>query len=120
MKKLKYLLIILFVATAFSCNSDDEMDLSHKLVGEWLRTDYNDEVEFKLFFNSNNIGYRTFKTSIKETAITSSAVQFNWSTDDNILTLSEMDNIITTSFSFNSEGELILKDYSDLSFIRIE
>ncbi|SNR66654.1 hypothetical protein [Lutibacter flavus] len=120
MKNLKFGIIIFFVSTIFSCKSDDEISLSHKLVGEWLRTDFSDEIEFKLIFNADNVGYRTFKTATSETEITSSAIHFNWSTDENILTFSELDEAITTSFSFNSEGELILKDYSDLPFIRIE
>ena len=120
MKNLKYLLIILCVATAFSCKSDDEMNLSNKLVGEWLRTDFTDDLEFKLFFNADNVGYSTFKTGTKETGITSSANYFNWSADENTLTFSELDAIIITSFSINLEGELILKEYSDLPFIRIE
>tara|TARA_R110001583_G_scaffold51332_1_gene160362 strand:- start:46 stop:399 length:354 start_codon:yes stop_codon:yes gene_type:complete len=117
---MKYLIIIIFVATIFSCESDDEMNLSDKLVGEWLRTDFTDELEFKLFFNADNVGYSTFKTGTKETGITSSANYFNWSADENTLTFSELDAIIITSFSFSLEGELILKEYSDLPFKRIE
>lgn len=120
MKNLKYLIIILFVATMFSCKSDDEINLSNKLVGEWLRADFTNELEYKLIFNADNFGYRTFKTVTNETEIISSAIHFNWSTDGSNLTFSELDEVITTSFSFNLEGELILKDYSDLPFIRIE
>jgi hypothetical protein len=114
----KILLILLIVTTTFSCESDDEMELSHKLVGEWLRSDFSDEQEFKLIFNANNVGIRTFKVGSAETGITSSAFQFTWSIEGNILIFNELDTVITTSFSFNSEGELILKEYSDLPFIK--
>lgn len=118
MNNFKFILILLCISITFSCESDNEMDLSHKLIGEWLRSDSSDEQEFKLIFNANNVGIRTFKTGSEKTGITSSAFQFTWSTEGNILIFNDLDTVITTSFSFNSEGELILKEYSNLPFIK--
>jgi hypothetical protein len=120
MKNIKLLLIFLIITSTFSCKSDDEMNLSDNLVGEWLRNDFSDDFEFKLIFQSDNSGLRIYREGNMETEITSSAIQFNWSTDKNTLTFSESDEIITTKYSFNSDGQLILTDYSDLPFIRIE
>lgn len=120
MKNFKYLIILISIATIFSCKSDDDINLSNKLVGEWLRADFTNELEYKLIFNDDNVGFRTFKTGNTETGITSSAVFFNWSVNDNTLTFSESYTVFTTSFSFNLEDQLILKEYSDLPFIRIK
>jgi len=120
MKNSKFLLIILVFTLTLSCKSDDELDYSEKLVGEWMRSDFSDELEFKLSFNANNVGYRTFKTGNVKTGITSSLVQFNWSADENSLTIDELDAVIITKYVINSQGELMLHDYSDLPFIKVE
>ena len=52
--------------------------------------------------------------------IISSLVPFNWSADENSLTMDEMGEVIITRYAINSEGELILHDYSDLPFIEME
>lgn len=120
MKKSKFLLIILVFTLTLSCKSDDEINYSEKLVGEWLRSDFSDELEFKLNFNANNVGFRTFKTGTDKTGIISSLVPFNWSADENSLTIDGLDVVIITEYTINSEGELLLHDYSDLPFIKIE
>lgn len=120
MKNNKLIVIILVFTLTLSCKSDDEIDYSEKLVGEWLRSDFSDELEFKLNFNANNIGFRTFKTGTEETGITSSLIQFNWSADENSLTMDELGEVIITKYAINSEGELILHDYSDKPFIKID
>ena len=119
MKKIKYLLIILILTSIVSCDKDDEIDHSNLLVGEWLRSDFSNNFEFKLIFQSDNIGFKIYREGTMETEIVSSLVQFNWSVDGNNLTFEEFGEIITTKYSFNSEGELILHDYSDLPFVRI-
>ena len=120
MKNSKFLLIILVFTLTLSCKSDDELDYSEKLVGEWMRSDFSDELEFKLNFNVNNVGFKTFKTGTNKTGIISSLVPFNWSADENSLTMDEMGEVIITRYAINSEGELILHDYSDLPFIKME
>jgi len=120
MRNIKLFLILLVFTLTLSCKSDDEMDYSEKLVGEWLRSDFSDELEFKLNFNTNNAGFRTFKTGTKETGIISSLVPFNWSVDENNLTIDELGTVITTKYVINLEGELMLHDYSDFPFIKIE
>lgn len=120
MKNNKFLLIILAFTLTLSCKSDDEMDYSEKLVGEWMRSDFSDELEFKLNFSVNNVGFKTFKTGTDKTGIISSLVPFNWSADENSLTIDELGEVIITRYAINSEGELMLHDYSDLAFIKIE
>ncbi|WP_111706886.1 hypothetical protein [Lutibacter citreus] len=120
MKNIKFLLLLVTFTTFLSCNSDDDMDLSDKLIGEWLRTDFSENLEFKLNFLPDNTGYKTFKEGNMGTTIVSSAIMFNWSTDENILTFDELDEINKTSFSFNKTGQLILIDYSDLPFNKVE
>lgn len=120
MKNIKYLFLLVIFTIILSCTTDDKMNVSDKLIGEWLRNDFNEHLEFKLIFQSDNIGFRFFREGSMETGIVSSAVQFNWSIDENILTFDELDETITTTFLINSKGQLLLKGYSDLPFIRVE
>lgn len=119
MKNNKFLLILLFLTLSISCDNDDEVDYSNQLIGEWLRSDFSDDFEFKLIFQSDNSGFRIYREGNMQTEITSSLTQFNWSVKENSLTFDEFGEQITTKYSINSEGELVLQDYSDLPFIRV-
>ena len=119
MKNNKFLLILLFLTLSISCDNDDEVDYSNQLIGEWLRSDFSDDFEFKLIFQSDNSGFRIYREGNMQTEITSSLTQFNWSVKENRLTFDEFGEQITTKYSINSEGELVLQDYSDLHFIRV-
>ncbi|MEX1384483.1 hypothetical protein [Lutibacter sp.] len=120
MKKNKFLLILLFITLSISCDTDDENDYSNQLIGEWIRNDFRNDFEYKLTFNSNGLGFKTVRSGTMETQIISSSFTINWSADETSLTIDELGTVITTKYTINSEGELILPDYSDLPFIKIE
>ncbi len=119
MKKNKFLFILLILTLLVSCDNEDEVDYSNQFIGEWMRSDFNDHFEFKLIFQSDNTGLRIYKEGTMETEITSSLVQFNWSANENSLIIDELGNKITTKYSINLEGELMLYNYSDLPFIKM-
>lgn len=120
MKKIKISIFFLIIITAISCSNDNSINLNNQIIGEWQRSDFSNDFEYKLIFNSDESGFKTVRTGTMETTITSSIVTFNWNIDDNKITIIESEEIIKTPISFNSEGQLILKDYSDFPFNRIE
>ena len=119
MNKLKCVLLLLIVPTIVSCNKHDEVDPINELIGEWVRTDFSDDFEFTLNFYANNSGLKVVRTGNMNTQVVSSATQFDWSFENNTLKISEMDEVISTSYSINAEGQLILPNYSDLPFNRV-
>ena len=119
MKKIKIFIIFLIIATAMSC-SNDNINLRNQIIGEWQRNDFNDDFEYKLIFNSDESGFKNVRVGTMESTITSSIVTFNWNIDDNWITIIENEDIIKTPISFNADGQLILKDYSEFPFNRIE
>ncbi|RMA56717.1 hypothetical protein [Ulvibacter antarcticus] len=123
MKNLKVLKVafILFVAIAvFSCKDDDNViNLSDDLIGEWQRSDFNDDFEFKFVFYTNNTGIET--SFVRDaTGEISSLSSFNWTTEDNILTLDFDGEIETTNFSISANGQLLLSDFTDLPFDKLD
>ncbi len=125
MKNLKiYKSIILFFVfiSIVSCVKDDdnELTLSTDLIGEWQRSDFSNEFEYKLIFNSDKTGYKIqTEGDIEGGTAISSLVTFNWNTTDTILTMDFDGEIVTTNFSINANRELHLIDFTDLYFIKI-
>ncbi len=120
MKAFKFILILLTFYSVLSCDNEDKIDYSNQLVGEWMRSDFSDNFEFKLIFQEDNTGLRIYKEGTMDTKIVSSLVQFNWSLDKDTLTFDEYEKTIKTKYAINSEGALILENYSELPFIRMQ
>ena len=119
MNKAKFFLLFLIISSIFSCESNEEYNTSDHLIGEWLRTDSREDFEFRLIFNTNNTGYKIVKNGTKETNITSSLISFDWNIVNDNLNLIELNEVFSTSISINNE-QLILNDYSDFPFNRVE
>ena len=120
MKKIKVLHIFLIITMIISCSKREENTLTNQIVGEWLRSDFRDDFEYKLIFNSDKTGFKTVRIGTMETTITSSIVTFNWNIDDEWITIIEGEDATKTPVSFNTNGQLFLKDYSEFPFNRIE
>ncbi|TXD71768.1 hypothetical protein [Aequorivita antarctica] len=106
-----------------SCNKDDdnELILATDLIGEWQRSDFNNEFEYKLVFNADNTGFRIeSETDLEEGTEISSLIPFAWIANDNILDINFDGEMVTTNFSINSEGHLLLSDFTNLYFIKLE
>lgn len=118
---LKVIILILVVSPIFSCDDDDnDLNVAVDLIGEWQRSDFNNEFEYKLIFNSDNSGYRTQREGAIGGQAISSATGFNWFINENILSIDYDDEIVTTSFYINSNGQLFLSDLTNLYFIKLE
>ncbi|SRR5690554_3204461 len=115
--------VVLFFAFVFilSCSPDekDETISGNDLIGEWQRSDFSNEFEYRLIFNPNT-GYeiQTEGDIAGGTAI-SSLVTFDWTTTNAVLTMDFDGEIITTTFAINAEGKLFLNDITNLHFIKI-
>jgi len=121
MKNCKIILIFLIVTSILSCDkNDEEMDNTNQLIGEWMRSDFSDDFEFKLIFKDDYTGYRIYKEGTIETKIISSLTPFSWNLVGDSLTFKEYEEIITTKYYINSEGELMLENYSDVPFIKMQ
>ena len=119
MKKIKVLLLLLIVPTTFSCDKDN-VSFSSILVGEWQRDDTTEDFDFRLLFNSDFTGVKIVTEGTMETEIISSLIQFNWSLKMKTLIIEELDTTFETTYIFNSEGQLILNEYSNVPFNKVE
>ena len=116
----KLIFYILFMTAILSCSKDDEINQTSELVGVWQRSDVSENFENKFVFQSDNSGYRTwFEGNMPETAI-SALMTLKWSAIDNHLTIMVGDEEINTTYSINSNGQLILSNLTDLPFNKIE
>tara|TARA_R110002050_G_scaffold151533_1_gene278748 strand:- start:105 stop:509 length:405 start_codon:yes stop_codon:yes gene_type:complete len=116
---LKATFLFLITFTVLACNDDPKSaDTSKELVGEWRRSDYSNEFEYKLIFNSNNSGIRMQREGNENQGI-SSALTFNWTITNNVLKLDFDGDVETTEFSINDDGQLYLNDITDLYFTKV-
>lgn len=118
MKNIKVLLILLVVPTTISCDKD-EVNFSNILIGEWQRDDAAEDFDYRLTFNSDFSGIKVVTEGTMETEVTSSLIQFDWSLKNETLTIEELDAAFETTFMLNSEGQLLLPEYSNLPFNKV-
>lgn len=121
LKVLNAVLVFSVLITMVSCKNDDKNEnQAIDIVGEWQRSDVNIEFEYKLIFNANYSGIKTqFEGDPNGPAI-SSAIVFNWSTNEDILNLDFDGEITTTPYFINAEGLLFLSDLTNLYFIKLD
>ena len=110
MKNTNLLIGILIGIIILSCSSDDDnsQTTENELIGVWVRIDSNDTFEERFTFSSNGSGNVYFLDGTEE-----NTTQFNWTTENNILTLTNDEPTpnpgnFTTTYSVNSDGQLIL------------
>ncbi|MBN2868376.1 MAG: hypothetical protein JXK08_06875 [Flavobacteriaceae bacterium] len=115
------LLLVLFCVSVWSCSSDDDTNNVTKnpnaLIGEWLRSDFDNTYEHRIHFEDNDFGYTADKHITTE-GITSTAISFNWSVNDNTITIAFDNYTIISDFSFTEDGNLIISELSALEFIK--
>lgn len=118
-KALKATFLILIAFTILACNDDPKStDAAKQLIGEWRRSDFSNEFEYKLIFNANNSGIKMQREGNENQGI-SSAITFNWSITNQVLKLDFDGEIETTEFSINDDGQLYLSDITDLYFTKV-
>ena len=117
----KALILLLSVGPLFSCSKDTNNDISRTpLVGTWQRSDINDSFEFQYQFLSDYSGIQTVKNIDSNQNEISSAISFFWSVTDDLLTLNFDAEEIITQFTINSSGQLILLEFNEYYFYRVD
>ncbi|MGB1210993.1 lipocalin-like protein [Lacinutrix venerupis] len=121
---IRLVLILAICCLQFNCSSDDNGNaIDHSthnvLIGEWLREDFNENTEYKLTFNPDNTVLNTFKITTEE-GITSTAQIYNWSIENNLITIENFANNenVTTSYELISNEIVILNNLSEYQFLR--
>lgn len=120
-----YKSIILFfvLISILSCNKDDDKETisTADLIGEWQRSDFSNEFEYKLVFNADNSGFRIeSETDLEEGTQISSLIPFTWIANNTTLNIDFDGEMMTTNFSINADGHLLLSDFTNLYFIKIK
>ena len=121
LKVLKAVFLFSVLITLLSCKDDDKnINQATDLIGEWQRSDVTIEFEYQLIFYANYSGIKTERIGDPNGQAISSAIGFNWSTNEEILDLDFDGEITTTSYFINAEGQLFLSDLTDLYFIKLD
>ena len=122
MKIIKTVLLFLALLPILSCErDDDDSTQSLDLIGEWQRSDFSDEFEYTLTFQTNDTGFRTvIERDLAEGTEISSLRTFNWVASETTLTLDYDGEIVITPFVLNPNGQLFLSEISEFSFSKVE
>lgn len=120
LKPHKVIFLLFVLLSVLSCKTeDDKTPLSDNLIGEWQRSDVTTEFEYKLVFDTENMGYSAVREGDLAGQSTSTALGFEWNTEDTTLIMDYGDEVVRTSFSINENGELLLSDLTNLVFIKL-
>ena len=111
---MKKIITLLFLTSILFCSKDNN-EATHVLVGEWQRSDFNTDFEYKLVFTDDFTGFRT-----QREGNISNAISYEWSTKGELLTIDFGDENIKTTYFINPEGLLILNHYTDMTFKKLK
>lgn len=117
----KAVIVLLVLVSFLSCKEEEDtaVDITTNLLGEWQRSDVTTEFEYKLVFDTENMGYRTVREGDLTGQSTSTALGFEWNTEDSTLIMEYDNETVRTSFSINADGQLLLSDVTDLYFTKL-
>lgn len=123
-KSLKTIFLLLALLTLFSCKNDDgENGKNQKniLEGVWQRSDATANSDYRLYFEAENKGYSTEYLAQSDSTAISNLRPFIWDTRENTLTLDYDDGrSVSTPFSINAGGQLLVPDLSDIPFDKMQ
>ncbi|WP_417786572.1 hypothetical protein, partial [Tenacibaculum sp.] len=110
-KSLKATILFLAITTLLSCNNDEKnnnAESTKSLLGVWQRSDFSEEYDYKLYFNTEGNGYSTEYIAQPDGTAISNLRPFSWSSSETTLTLDYEDGATeSTSFSINASGQLL-------------
>lgn len=116
--KIKLILLVILCATQFSCkNDDDNSSVNNDLIGEWLRSDFTTNFEYKLSFNTDNTGSIINQVTSQD-GIISNITTIDWSIANDLLTITQNEIETFTTYTFTPNGNLVLANFSDFEFIK--
>jgi len=117
----KPLFIVLIFFAFLSCKNDnDNSPKTQSLIGTWERSDVSDNFEYTLTFDEGDSGFRVVREINNDGQVISSARTFIWMVTENLLTLNYDDEeIVTTNYSFDENGNLFLSGLSAFYFKKL-
>ena len=122
-KSLKATVLFLAITTLLSCNNDEKnsnTDQAKNLIGVWQRSDFSEEYDYKLYFNTESNGYSTEFIAQPDGTAISNLRPFSWSSSETTLTLDYEDGATeSTSFSINASGQLLASGLGNVPFNKL-
>lgn len=122
-KSLKATVLFLAITTLLSCNNDEKnnnAESTKSLLGVWQRSDFSEEYDYKLYFNTESNGYSTEFIAQPDGTAISNLRPFSWSTNETILSLDYDDGATdATPFTINAAGQLVASGISNLPFNKL-
>lgn len=122
-KSLKATVLFLAITTLLSCNNDEKNNntaSAKELLGVWQRSDFSEEYDYKLYFNTESNGYSTEYIAQPDGTAISNLRPFSWSSNETILSLDYDDGATeSTSFSINASGQLLASGLGNVPFNKL-
>ncbi len=122
-KSLKATILFLSITTLLSCNNDEKnsnKDQAKNLIGVWQRSDFSEEYDYKLYFNTEGNGYSTEYIAQPDGTAISNLRPFSWSSSETTLTLDYDDGATdATPFTINAAGQLVASGLGNVPFNKL-
>ncbi|OAD92113.1 hypothetical protein A7A78_09300 [Aequorivita soesokkakensis] len=122
-KSLKATILFLAITTLLSCNNDEKnnnADSTKSLLGVWQRSDFSEEYDYKLYFNTEGNGYSTEYIAQPDGTAISNLRPFSWSSSETTLTLDYDDGATdATPFTINAAGQLLASGLGNVPFNKL-
>jgi len=115
----------LFIAMSvlLSCNNDEKNTNTApttELLGVWQRSDFSEEYDYKLYFNTEGNGYSTEYIAQPDGTAISNLRPFSWSSSETTLTLDYDDGATdATPFTINAAGQLLASGLGNVPFNKL-
>ena len=122
-KSLKATVLFVAIITLLSCNNDEKnsnTDQAKNLIGVWQRSDFSEEYDYKLYFNTEGNGYSTEYIAQPDGTAISNLRPFSWSSSETTLTLDYDDGATdATPFTINAAGQLVASGLGNVPFNKL-
>ncbi|MBU2940416.1 hypothetical protein KO494_12790 [Lacinutrix sp. C3R15] len=116
--RIKLFLLVILCAAQFSCKNDDSTSsIDNDFIGEWLRSDFTSNFEYKLYFNQNHTGSIINQVTTQD-GIISNINSIEWNITNDLLTITQDEIVTLTTYVFTPNGNLVLANFSDFEFIK--
>lgn len=119
----KVTFLFIAISTLLSCNNDEKNNSTipeTQLLGVWQRSDFSEEYDYKLYFNTESNGYSTEYIAQPDGTAISDLRPFSWSSSETTLTLDYDDGATdATPFTINAAGQLVASGISNLPFNKL-
>jgi hypothetical protein len=119
----KVTFLFIAISVLLSCNNEEKNNNTipeTQLLGVWQRSDFSEEYDYKLYFNTEGNGYSTEFIAQPDGTAISNLRPFSWSSSETTLTLNYDDGATdATPFTINAAGQLLASGISNLPFNKL-